>query len=149
VFAEASYDPSRFRVLLRRSAMIMAAAQLPAAAAVAGGSGLLLTLFGGDYSAKARPLLLVFALAALAVALNTWTSFALKLTRQMGALVLSNTVYAVVAISLALLWAPRGLAWLGWSWAAGNLFSGLVALVALLARRRAGQRAAVQPAAAL
>jgi O-antigen/teichoic acid export membrane protein len=131
-------------VLLRRSAAIMAGAQIPAAVVVAAGSGLLLRLFGGSYADRAQALVVAFAVAALAVALNTWTNFALKLTRQMGALLLCNTVYAVVAIGCALLWAPKGLVWLGWAWGAGNLVSGLVALVALAARRRR-RTVAVEP----
>ncbi|WP_371497935.1 lipopolysaccharide biosynthesis protein [Kitasatospora sp. NBC_00374] len=142
VFAEASLDPSRFSVLLRRSAAIMTAVQVPAALIVAAGAGLLLRLFGGSYAAEARPLLTVLALGALAVALNTWASFALKLTRRMGPLVFSNVVYAVVTIGLAMLWSHRGLVWLGWAWGAGNLASGLVAMAGLPGWRRGRARAA-------
>ena len=145
VFAEGSYDPSRFAVLLRRSAAVIAAVQVPAAAVVAGGSGLLLRLFGGSYGDRAQSLLMVLCVGALAVALNTWASFALKLTRQMTPLVVSNVVYAVVSIGLAFVWAPRGLVWLGWAWGAGNLASGLVALVALLHGRGRRPDAAPEP----
>ncbi len=135
VFAEVSYDPSRFGVLLRRSVGIILAVQVPAAAVVGLGSGLLLRVFGGAYATHVHSLLQVFAVGALPVALNSWSSFALKLVKQMRAMIVSNIVYAVVVIGLALLWAPRGLVWLGWAWAAGNLASGLVALAALVGRR--------------
>jgi O-antigen/teichoic acid export membrane protein len=132
VFAEVSTDWSRYGNLLRRAAAIIAAVQIPAAAAVALGSGLLLRLFGGSYTAQAQPLLVVLAVGALAVALNTWASFALKLVRKLKHLILSNVVYAGVTIGLAALWAHHGLVWLGAAWAAGNLASGLYALAALL-----------------
>jgi O-antigen/teichoic acid export membrane protein len=137
LFAEVSYDESRFAELLRRSARIIAAVQLPAVAVVALGGGLLLRMFGGAYATRAHALLAVLACGALAVALNTWASFALKLARKMKHLILSNVVFAVVTIGLAAVWAPHGLMWLGWAWGAGNLASGLYAAVALLGRRAA------------
>jgi O-antigen/teichoic acid export membrane protein len=134
LFAEVSYDESRYAELLRRSARIIAVVQVPAAVAVALGSGLLLRIFGGSYADRAQGLLVVLAVGALAVALNTWASFALKLARRMKHLILSNVIYAVVTIGLAAVWAPRGLIWLGWAWGVGNLASGLYAAVALLGR---------------
>ncbi|MFJ8043012.1 lipopolysaccharide biosynthesis protein [Kitasatospora sp. NPDC096147] len=131
VFAEASYDPSRFGVLLRRSAVIMAAVQIPAAAVVALGSGLVLKLFGHGYAEHAQALLAALAVAAGAVALNTWATFVLKLTGQLKTLVACNVLYVTVSIGLALSWAPRGLVWFGWAWAVGNLAAGLAALAGL------------------
>ncbi|MFI7500458.1 lipopolysaccharide biosynthesis protein [Streptomyces sp. NPDC049687] len=138
LFAEGSHDPSQLPMLLRRTAVIIAAAQTPAAAVVAGGSGLILWVFGSQYSDAARPLLIACAIGSLAVALSAWANFALKITRQLRQLIVNNAVFAVVTISLALLWAHRGLVWIGWAWGLGNLASGLVALTALL-RRRGGR----------
>lgn len=135
LFAEGSHDPSRMGVLLRKTAAIIAGLMIPAAGTVVAGSGLILRLFGGSYGTEARPLLMVFALGALAVALSSWSNFALKLTRQMRQLVVNNLVYAAVSISLAAAWAHRGLVWIGFAWGLGNLASGLVALVALLGHR--------------
>jgi O-antigen/teichoic acid export membrane protein len=135
MFTEASYDESRFPELLRRSGGIIAGVQIPAAAVVAVGSGLLLQMFGGAYATRAQSLLAVLAVGAVAVGLNTWASFALKIARRMKHLILSNVVYAAVTIGLAVLWAPRGLVWIGWAWGAGNLASGVYAAAALLAGR--------------
>ncbi|WP_441245661.1 lipopolysaccharide biosynthesis protein [Kitasatospora sp. McL0602] len=135
VFAEVSNDESRFGELLWRSARILAAVQVPAVAVIALGSGLLLRLFGGVYEARAHGVLVVLALGALAVALNTWASFALKLAGRMTHLILSNVLFAVVSVGLAAAWAPRGLVWVGWAWGVGNLASGLYAAVALLGGR--------------
>lgn len=136
LFAEGSHDPGRLPVLLRRTAVIVAAAQTPAAAVVAAGSGLILWVFGPGYSDAAGPLLIACAIGSLAVALSSWANFALKITRQLRQLIVNNAVFAVVTISLALLWAPRGLVWIGWAWGLGNLASGLVAVTALLRGRR-------------
>ncbi|WP_280717605.1 oligosaccharide flippase family protein [Kitasatospora sp. MAP5-34] len=135
VFAEVSSDESRFGELLRRSAVILTAVQVPAVAVVALGSGLLLRIFGGAYESRAQGVLVVLAVGALAVALNTWASFALKLAGQMTHLILSNVLVAVVAIGLAAVWAPRGLVWVGWAWGVGNLVSGVYAAIALLGGR--------------
>jgi O-antigen/teichoic acid export membrane protein len=135
-FAEVSGDQSRFGELLGRSGRIIAAVQTPAVAAVALGGGLLLRMFGGTYAAGGRPLLAVLACGALAVALNTWASFALKLTGQMTQLILSNVVYVLVTLGLTALWARNGLVWVGCAWGLGNLASGLYAAAALPAGRR-------------
>lgn len=136
VFAEGSFDESRFAELVRRSGWIIFLLQVPAVAIIAATSRWSLELFGSEYSREGHRLLAVFAIGALAVGLNTWASFLLKLTRQMTSLIGSNVVYAIVTIGLALLWAPRGLVWLGWAWLLGNAASGIFAVVALLLHRR-------------
>ena len=132
MFAEVSADPSRFGPVLRHSGRLIALVQLPAAVLLAAGSGLLLQPFGGAYADHAQGLLEVLALGAVAVALNTWASFAIKLAGRMAALIGSNVVYVLVTVGLAAGWPERGLVWFGWAWFLGNLASGLVALVALV-----------------
>ncbi|MFC7218043.1 lipopolysaccharide biosynthesis protein [Streptomyces polyrhachis] len=145
IFAEVSADPSRFGEMMRRSAKIIAVVQVPAVTAVALGGGLLLKVFGGSYADSARDLLCVLALSALAVALNTWACFALKLLRRMKRLILSNLVLAAVSVGLAVLWTPRGLLWVGLAWGAGNLAAGCLASLSLLGSRPSP--AAAAPAA--
>jgi colanic acid/amylovoran biosynthesis protein len=135
VFAEGSFDESRFRELRRRSGWIIFLLQVPAVAIVAATSRWSLELFGSEYSREGHRLLAVFAIGALAVGLNTWASFLLKLTRQMAALIGSNVVYSIVTIGLALLWAPRGLVWVGGAWLLGNAASGMFAVIALFLHR--------------
>ncbi|MEV6207551.1 lipopolysaccharide biosynthesis protein [Kitasatospora sp. NPDC051914] len=142
LFAEVSSDESRFGELLRRSARIIAAVQVPAVLAVAAGSPLLLRIFGSSYADRGSGLLTVLAVCALAVALNTWASFGLKAARSMTHLILSNVLFAAVTIGLTALWAPRGLVWIGLAWGMGNLLSGIYATAALLARRRRPVRSA-------
>jgi glycosyltransferase involved in cell wall biosynthesis/O-antigen/teichoic acid export membrane protein len=131
LFAEASNDLSRFGHLLRRSALLMGAAQIPAAAVVALGAGTVLRLFGQQYAAQGRTLLIVLACGSVAVGLYTWASYALKVARRLKHLMIGNVVYAVVIIGLAAVWAPRGLVWLGWAWTLGNLAAGLYCAIAL------------------
>lgn len=145
MFSEASHDLSRTGEVLKRSAKIMVIAGVPAAAIVAGGSGLLLSLFGAQYAANARPLLVVLAAGVLAMVLNTWASNALRVHRRLRAMVWSNMVFLLVTVVMALALASRGLVWLGWAWDAGNLASGLAAAVCI---PRTGRAPAPEPEAA-
>lgn len=135
VFAEVSHQESRFRELMLRSGRIIAAVQVPAATVVALGGGLLLRMFGAEYADHARSLLIVLAIAALPVSLNTWACFALKLSQRMVQLITANTVMAALSIGLSSLWADRGLVWVGYAWAIGNLTAGLFATACLLRGR--------------
>ena len=129
MFTEVSHDPSRMSQSLRRAARLMALVVVPAAGVVALGGGLLLAAFGPQYARDARTVLSVLAAGSIAVAFNTWSSYAVQLAGRLRPLVASNAVFAAVTIGLAAYWAPRGLVWLGWAWLAGNLLSGIVALV--------------------
>lgn len=132
VFAEVSHQESRFRELMLRSGRIIAAVQVPAAAVVVLGGGLLLHVFGAGYAQHARPLLTVLAIAALPVALNTWACFALKLAQHMRQLIAANAIMAVLSIGLSVAFADRGLVWVGYAWAVGNAVAGVFATASLI-----------------
>ncbi|MEU9706904.1 lipopolysaccharide biosynthesis protein [Streptomyces sp. NPDC047981] len=137
LLAEVSFDETRFKEMLRRSAALLAAVQVPASVVLVVAAGLVLRLFGGSYVDHARGPLIVLTLGALAVALRTWASFGLKLAGRLRHLVASGVVLTVVSVGLALAWAPKGLLWIGFAWLVGNLASGCYACLALFTRRRA------------
>ncbi|GAA1961521.1 hypothetical protein GCM10009838_17650 [Catenulispora subtropica] len=128
LFSEGAHDPAQLRSLMKRSAKIMTAVMVPGVAAVILVRKPLLSLFGGKYPEHAQGLLTVLALGALAVAFHTWASSALRITGRMKPLLGSNVVYLVATLALALGFAHRGLNWVGWAWALGNLASGLFAV---------------------
>jgi O-antigen/teichoic acid export membrane protein len=128
LFSEGANDPAALRSLMKRSAKIMTAVMVPGVGAVILLRRPLLGLFGGKYPEHAQALLTVLALGALAVAFHTWSSSALRITRRMKPLLGSNVVYLVVTLALAFGFAHRGLSWVGWAWALGNLASGLFAV---------------------
>ncbi|WP_157436377.1 lipopolysaccharide biosynthesis protein [Actinospica robiniae] len=142
MFSEAAFDLANTAEVFRRSAKIMAIAVVPAGIVLAFGSRLLLTFFGAAYSAHASGLLSVMSVGAAAVALNIWGSSALRVHRRLRAMLVSNAVFLVVAVGLALVMASRGLVWVGWAWDAGNLAAGLVALVCVPWPRREPEPAA-------
>ncbi|MEU9174143.1 oligosaccharide flippase family protein [Streptomyces sp. NPDC048420] len=145
VFVEVSHQESRFRELMLRSGRIIAAVQVPAAAVVVFGGGLLLKMFGAEYEGQARPLLTVLAIAALPVALNTWACFALKLAQRMRHLIAANTIMASLSVGLASAFADRGLVWIGYAWATGNAVAGLFATASLVRRPRAASAPVATP----
>ena len=128
LFSEGAHDPEQLRNLMKRSAAIMTAVMVPGVGAVILVREPLLGLFGSKYPSHAQGLLTILALGALAVAFHTWATSALRITGRMKPLLGSNLVYMVATLALALAFAHRGLNWIGWSWALGNLASGLFAV---------------------
>lgn len=128
-FAEASHDISRLTECLKRSAKINLAVLLPGIAVMMAVAGPLLGLFGQAYAAHARGLLMLLAAGALAVALNNWASNALRVVGRMRPFVVSNVLYALVAIGMAAATASRGLIWVGGAWVAANVVSGVTCLI--------------------
>ena len=138
LLAEGSYDGTDLGVLARRSAGIQGLVMLPAAGLLCLASSQVLLIFGPDYSHRAGGALFVLSLATLAVALNTWTSSLLRLTRQLVALVAANVVFVVAITGLSLLWVHRGLAWVSAAWLVGNLLAGAIGGTAVLLRSGRG-----------
>jgi O-antigen/teichoic acid export membrane protein len=135
-FAEGSFDESRFVSLLRRSGLLLVTLEIPVVIVLVMGSRFILSLFGASYAAHGQHVLQILAIAAIAVALNTWAGYLLKLMGLMKSLVASNVVCAVVTIGLAQLWGTRGLDWFGWAWLIGNAVSGLCAVLAIIVHLR-------------
>ncbi len=118
--AEGSYGDQALSTLVRRIGTLAAVTIIPAAAAVAIGSKLILGVFGASYSRHAQGALIFFAIAApLVVALGINTAL-LGITKQTMGLVLANLTYAVVIIGLAFVWVDRGITWVGLAWLLGT-----------------------------
>jgi O-antigen/teichoic acid export membrane protein len=132
LFAEGSHEGGNLRAIAFRSAGLMLAVTGAAAGLLMLLAGPALTVFGADYASAGTRTLILFALSSLAVAFNTWASFLLKITRELRALTVSNIVFVVVTIGVALAGIPHGLPWAAVAWSAGHLLSGGVAAFALV-----------------
>jgi O-antigen/teichoic acid export membrane protein len=132
LFAEGSLNQALLAPLARRAGAAMIAVTVPAALLVTILAQPVLRLFGPSYAQHGTGTLVLFAVSSLAVALNTWASFLLKVTRQLVAMVVSNVVLVAVILGVALLGLHHGLRWAAIAWGAGNAGSGIVAAVALL-----------------
>lgn len=135
LLAEGSHFGSDLRPLAWRAAKIQAGVIIPGALALMAIASPLLDLFGGDYRRNAVATLIVFAAAAPAVALNTWTTALLRLTRSLGALVWSNVLFAAAVCGLGAAWAKDGLYGVALAWLLANLLSGLAGGGWMWARR--------------
>jgi len=116
--------------------LLLVTLEIPVVIVLVMGSRFILSLFGASYAAHGQHVLQILAIAAIAVALNTWAGYLLKLMGLMKSLVASNVVCAVVTIGLAQLWGTRGLDWFGWAWLIGNAVSGLCAVLAIIVHLR-------------
>lgn len=130
-FAEGSHEQEGVRRLAIRSAVLILAVSVPAAALAILLSRPVLGVFGHSYAADAHGVLVGLAVSVLPVAFNTWSGFLLKVTRRLGVLTVSNVVYAVATVALAIAAAGHGLVWIAAAWGTGNLLSGLVAVCGL------------------
>ncbi|GEL16908.1 oligosaccharide flippase family protein [Pseudonocardia asaccharolytica] len=142
LFAEGAHRQEGLGALARRSLAIMGAVTGPAVVIVVVLAVPALALFGPSYVSTARGALIVLAVSAFAVAFHSWTSFLIKITDQFAAMIVTEAVFAVATTVLVVLAASHGAVWIAAAWGAGNVLSGVVAGVALLAARR---RRAVRP----
>jgi O-antigen/teichoic acid export membrane protein len=131
LFAEGSQRDADVRRLAVRTGVTLLGVVLPGIAVVAGGSAVILGVFGPIYRQRATALLVVLAIGALPVALNLWTIYLLRLRRQLGALIMTSAIYAAGVCVPAALWRHRPLVWVGVAWFIGNALSGLAGVVAL------------------
>jgi O-antigen/teichoic acid export membrane protein len=135
LFAEGSHGDTARRVLVRRSARLLALATVPVGLVVAALAPVLLLVFGEQYSRHATITLIVFSLGVVPVAACTWTMTLLRVTKQLPALMVSGFAYAAVMCVLAVWWARSGLVYVGLAWDIGNVVAALLAGAALWHRR--------------
>jgi len=129
LFSEGSHDGIDLRHQARRASTFLGILALPAVALATVGGHWLLLIFGSEYGEHARTALAVFGFAVPVVGLNMLSQTMLRLSRQLGALILSNVGFVVVVCGLAAAWVHRGLAWVALAWLLGNLVAGVSALV--------------------
>jgi O-antigen/teichoic acid export membrane protein len=133
VFVEGSHDQADLRAHVTKAAKLIAVLLLPAAIVTAAASSLWLTAFGQEYARSAAPLLRLFALSALPVAVYSALGAIFKVTKHLQGVVGMNAVYAVVILGLSYWLLPRfGLVAVGWAWMIGNIAaagSGLLFLI--------------------
>jgi O-antigen/teichoic acid export membrane protein len=136
LFAEGSHAPGRLGALARRSLLMMAAVLLPAVVVVVLAARPILRLFGASYAAQGSTVLVVLVLGSLAVALNSWSGFLLKVTAQLRAMIAAEVTFATITVLGALVASTHGPTWVALAWGAGNLAAAIVAFAALGRRRR-------------
>ncbi|WP_157873497.1 exopolysaccharide Pel transporter PelG [Kineococcus radiotolerans] len=138
VLAEASQEGAPIPALVRRAAWLMLLSQVPAGLVTVLLSGLILSLFGSEYSEGARNLLQVLAVGAIGVALQSWATNVLLIFNLLRPMMLVNLVYCLVTVGLTLAFKDADLTYTGLAWSSGYLVSGALgaAFIARHMRRR-------------
>jgi O-antigen/teichoic acid export membrane protein len=131
LFAEGSHGDTDRRILVRRSACLLAGATVPAGLAVAALAPVILSVFGRQYGQHATTTLVVLALGLVPVSACTWSSTLLRVTGQLPALIVSSVAYAATICVLAVWWAGSGLVFVALAWVIGNVVAAVIAGTAL------------------
>jgi O-antigen/teichoic acid export membrane protein len=127
LFAEGSYAESGLARLIKRSALIMGGIMIPGSLALAAIGPLLLKIFGKSYGTEGASLIVMLAAAGPAVAFYITATVLMRITKQLGSLIVVNAVYAALILGLAMLWAQRGLPWIAAAWLIGHFVGGVLA----------------------
>lgn len=135
-FAEGSYGDVSMRKLFKRAMVIIMAIIIPAGAGLAFLGPLILELFGKSYGSEARDAIIVLALSAPFVALYSLSNVVLRIQDKIYSLIFMNLVYAITISGLVFIWVEKGLIWVAFAWAIGNLASSLSAMPFILHHRR-------------
>jgi len=129
LFAEGSHDEraitSHVRGSLKTTLLLLA----PAMMVLLIGGELILRIFGSEYSASGLSFLYIMTILAVAVAAFQLFGSLFRLTHNIKALVVRNTVFSVSTIALVYALMPHGLIGVGVAYAGGNVVGALVSYV--------------------
>jgi O-antigen/teichoic acid export membrane protein len=135
LFVEGSHGDTERRVLVRRSALLLAGVTVPAALLVAALAPAVLSLFGRPYSQHASATLVVLALGLMPVAACAWSATLLRITGQLPSLIAASAAYAATICALATWWARSGLVFVALAWVIGNVIAAAIAGTSLWQHR--------------
>ena len=127
--AEGSQAGVDWHGLVRRSLHVLIMLCLPACFVLIVAARWILMMFGRTYSQHGTTALMVLTAAVIPLAANSWWQSVLRLSGRLGAIVVSNAVYAVAICSLAWFLAPHGLTVLTAAWPIGGLLGVAAAAV--------------------
>jgi O-antigen/teichoic acid export membrane protein len=128
--AEGSRRDVNMRELRRRSGRTLALLCIPATILMVATGHWLLLVFGRQYYTHAGTSLIFMALAAGPVAIYNWLLTLLRLSGKLGAIVLSNFVFAFAICGLAWTGAAHGVTGVAVAWPIGALLAVCVARIA-------------------
>lgn len=140
-FAEASRHVGRREEVVRRSVLVTTVVVGSGALAVIVVAPRLLGVFGDEYAAGA-PVLRVFAIGSLAVAVNYAAIIRLRLEHYLLGMMVVPLVTTAMVLGLAAELGQRGAPWIAAAWGVGQLGGGLVGMVLVGTRTRSRVRVA-------
>jgi O-antigen/teichoic acid export membrane protein len=130
MYAEGAHNEGELSRLVRKAGLLLTLLLVPAIAILVAVGGLILHYMGAEYTQSGMQVLRVLLLGCFVGALNTMSTFLLKLTRLMNGLILANAVSCAVTLGMASAFAGRGLVWVAAAWISGNAAGAIVGFVA-------------------
>jgi O-antigen/teichoic acid export membrane protein len=123
LLAEASYDNKSIRYHVLHGLKINAFLLLPATVFLIVLCPLILKIFGHDYSTGASSILRIFSLCSIPMMVYSLANFVFQKTKDLKAMLITNSVNAFSIVGGAILFAHRGLDTIGWVWLFGTCFA--------------------------
>jgi O-antigen/teichoic acid export membrane protein len=123
LFAEGSYGERELIQLAKRALLFLAATVIPASIILGGAGPFVLDIFGKTYGSNARDVVMILAATGPFLAINVLGNVILSIEKKLKTLSVVSFIYAAFICVFAYLWATKGLAWIAFSWLAGNILS--------------------------
>jgi O-antigen/teichoic acid export membrane protein len=120
LFAEGSYEEQQLWPLVKRATILLAALIIPASIGLAVAGPYILNIFGRTYGQHSHQVIIILAAAGPFTAACAVGTVALRITKRIKSIVMINLSYAFIICGLALVWASKGLAWVGAAWLIGQ-----------------------------
>lgn len=126
VYADVERSVERRHAVVRRGGAALVGLAALGCLVMVAAAPLLLRIFGAHYVDEGTTTLRVLAVAVVCAAVNYWGVMRLRLAGNLLAMVLVQLVSTAVMLTMALVTADRGTAWVGASWGVGHLVGGLL-----------------------
>lgn len=140
LFAEGSHSPSSLYAEVRRAAIVIAGLLTPTMVVFLCASSALLGVFGTDYAAHGKTLLILLTIAAVPDAITNVYVGIVRVERRLLIGVAITVVIAVIGIGVTVALLPtQGIAGAGWAWLIAQTTGCLVVGVDLVVKSRRGR----------
>lgn len=125
-FAEGSHNEKTIEANIRASILIISLLLIPSILILLIGGNLILNIFGKSYAEGGVDFLRLVALTGIAIASSSILNSLFQIRKNMRAIIVVNTLYAITIIALSYALLPLGLIGVGVAWLSGSVVSSLV-----------------------
>ncbi len=130
LFAEGSFDEANIGSSIKKALKAIFILIVPAIFLLCILAEWILSFFGASYALGGLSVLYLFALSGVFVSVLAIFTSIYKLRLHLKQLIATNMMYAILVLSLSLLWVEHGLLGIGFAWFVGNALSALFAVLA-------------------
>lgn len=131
LFAEGSYSEAEMGIHLNKSIIIIALILVPIVLITVIFGKYILLVFGKQYSGEGFALLLLLALSAIPIAINSIFGSILRVKHQINKLIWISLLGTILVLGVSYLLMSQGLIGIGWAWILGSVVMSGVYFVAI------------------